>query len=142
MIEFNPDGSIKLPGKLAKHKADQDSKMQHARCMKVRKEIVSTYAPKSCALHITLSDKITDNRFVENIHQEWTRAAEVPSKLNKMSEKEFKVEIGTCFSRCKDCTSLIQRYRSFLYSNIIEQNGSCEYKSKMASRFCKEDYFD
>jgi hypothetical protein len=142
MIEFNPDGSIKLPAKLAKHKANENHKMQSARCAKIRKEIISTTSPKSCALHITLSNKITDNRFIETIYNQFNQEAEVPSKLTRVSDKEFKIDIGTCFKRCSDCTSLIQRYRRFLDSNVIEIQGSCEYASKRQSSFSFEDYFD
>ena len=142
MIEFNADGSIKLPGKLAKKKADDTHRMRNTRCATIRKEIVSTYAPKSCILHITLSDRLTDNRFVENIYREFDRDSEVPSKLVKVNEKEFRIEIGTCFRRCSDCTSLIHRYRSFLDSNAIEQQGGCTYRQNIGSGFSYEDHFD
>ena len=142
MVEFNSDGSIKLPTKLAKKQADDNNRMSNSRCMHIRKEIVSSKSPKSCALHLTLSNKIIDNRFIETIYSEFRRDCEVPSKLIKLNEKEFKIEIGTCFQRCSNCTSLIQKYNSFLNSNIIEKQSSCTFKQNMQSRFSYEDYFD
>ncbi|MBW2965081.1 hypothetical protein KY363_06495 [Candidatus Woesearchaeota archaeon] len=140
MVEFNPDGSIKIPAKLAASRAEEDTRMKVGRCMVIRKEIVSVRPPKVCELHLTTSDRITDLRFVENIFQEWTERAEVPAKLSRLSGSEFKVEIGTCFSRCSDCTRLIQKYRVFLDSNVIEKKGGCEYGANR--KFSYEDYFD
>ena len=141
MIEFNPDGSIKLPEKMAKHKAKQEYKMKDFRCIKVRKEVISTRAPKSCALHFTLSEKIFDARFVDTIYDEWRRTCDTPSRLLKESPKEFKVELGTNFRRCSDCTSLIKRYHNFV-NNIIENQGNCSYRQNQQARFNYEDYFD
>ena len=142
MIEFNPDGSIKIPGRLAQQKADQENKMSNTQCMRIRKEIVSTYPPKSCSLFLTLSDKITDDRFVQNIYSEFNNQCEVPSKLIKLSEKEFKVEIGTHFRRCHDCSLLILKYRAFLKTNIIEMDGGCTFSQNRQANFSYEDYFD
>jgi len=141
MVEFNPDGSIKLPGKLAKRKEDDDKKMHDSRCIRVRKEIVSTYPPKSCALFLTLSDKITDSGFIEEIYADSSRKCEVQTKLVKLSDKEFKIEIGTCFRRCSDCASIIRTYKEFLDHNVIEVQGGCTFKQNVNSRFCEEDYF-
>ncbi|MFC1723555.1 hypothetical protein ACFL0V_05435 [Nanoarchaeota archaeon] len=142
MIEFNPDGSIKMPAKLAAHQAKQDHKMQNTECMKVRKEIVSIKPPKTCHLHITLSPAIKDRSFITNIYNYFSKSCETPTKLIQESEKEFRIEIGTTFRRCAECTTLISRYRSFLNSNIIEVQGNCSYKQNMQARFSYEDYFD
>lgn len=141
MFEFNPDGSVKLPGSMAKEKGMQDKRMQSQKCIKVRKDIVSTYSPKSCKLTITLSNAISNNYFIENIHGYFRKGAEVMTKLNKISEKEFEIIVGTCFRRCSDCSSLVSKYRDFLDGNLIEDKGTCTYKGRN-SNFCDEDYFD
>jgi hypothetical protein len=140
MVQFNPDGSIILPGKLAAMKSSDSEKMR-GRCILIRRELVSTSPPKSCALHITLSDKIDDNRFVESIYRGWDQDSEVSSKLTKLSEHEFRVDIGTCFSRCSDCEGLIRRYRDY-ESNVIVKNGTCTFKGRPTPSFCEEDCFD
>ena len=142
MIEFNPDGSIKMPGKMAAHKAKQNNKMLNTNCMRIRKEVISVRPPKSCALHITLSDKITNSMFVDNIYSYFSKNSEVPSKLIKIGPKEFKVEIGTSFRRCQDCSTLISRFREFMHSNIIENDGNCSYSQRRRQNFNYEDYFD
>jgi len=115
MIEFNSDGSVKLPGKLKEQEDEKVDKLKNKRCIQIRRELVSDRAPKKCMLHITLSDAITDKRFVNNIYEEFRKGAQVPSKLTKLNEKEFNVEIGTDFKRCTDCNRLINEYREFLY---------------------------
>ena len=142
MAEFNEDGSIKLPDWIAKKRSENNSKLKTQRCIKIKKQIINDKTPKSCELNIILSDAISDNRFIETIYKYFKESSEVPSKLIKVNEKEFKVEIGTCFRRCSDCTSLISRFREFLDGNIIEEQGSCTYKDKMQSNFSYEDYFD
>ena len=67
MVEFNPDGSIKLPDSMLRKKESDLNKMKFQRCALFKKELVSTYAPKKCIIHMTLSDAIKDNAFVSNI---------------------------------------------------------------------------
>ena len=141
MIEFNSDGSIKLPERFAKIKKENKEKMQNQRCIKVRKEILSFSSPKKCELKIVLSDFISDNRFVENIYNFFRENCSVPMKFSKINEKEFSIEIGTDFRRCSDCSSLITRYKEFLDGNLIEEKGSCTYERPM-NNFAYEDYFD
>ncbi|MFA6888536.1 MAG: hypothetical protein WC254_03495 [Candidatus Woesearchaeota archaeon] len=139
-MEFNPDGSIKLPGNLAKQKQENEQRMQCQRCIKVRKEIISSYSPKKCALRITLSDAIKDNRFIQILYDEFKRRSSVPTKLNQNSDKEFDVEVGTDFRRCSDCCSLVNKYREFLDGNVIEEKGSCTFEGRKNMAY--EDYFE
>ena len=138
MVEFNPDGSIKLPELFARKKQENKEKLKQQRCILIKREIVSFTAPKKCVLHITLSDTLSDNRFIETIYKYFKEKASVPNKLVKINEKEFKVEIGTAFRRCTDCNSLINRYREFLNGNLIDDKGSCMFEGRS---YCYEDYF-
>lgn len=140
-MEFNPDGSIKLPDRLLKQKKDNEFRMKNGLCATIKKEIISDKSPKQCSLRITLSEKFANNDFVTNIYSQFMDSSEVPSKFSKINEREFKVEIGTCFSRCRDCASLVNRFREFLEGNLIEVKGGCSFESAKSS-FCYEDYFD
>jgi hypothetical protein len=144
MVEFNKDGSLKLPDNLLKKKQEKEIKLKKSHCMLIKREIISSYSPKKCALLLQLSDAIKDSRFVKNIHKDFYEKADVPSKLIQINEKEFKIEIGTHFKRCSDCSRLINQYKEFLDGNIIEETGSCSYtKSNFTNnKFCYEDYFD
>jgi hypothetical protein len=141
MAEFNPDGSLKLPERFARIKEENKEKLNCQRCIKISRMIISPTSPKKCAIHITLSEVLTDNRFIENIYNEFSENASVPSRLKKIDEKHFEIEIGTDFRRCTDCTSLINRYREFLDGNIIEDRGGCTFEG-FKRNFSYEDYFE
>lgn len=132
MVEFNDDGSIKLPTPMIKRKQETENRLKKSKCMLIKKEKVSFTAPKKCMLHLRLSDAVLDNRFVD------TKCDNVPMKIIKISEKEFDIEIGTHFKRCTDCNDLINRYREFLH--VIEEKGNCDYEGYR--NFSYEDYFE
>ncbi|MBW2976663.1 hypothetical protein KY347_04415 [Candidatus Woesearchaeota archaeon] len=137
---FNPDGSIRLPERILKQQKESEFRMREGLCAAVEKEVVSDKSPKKCILHITLSEKIKDTSFVEGIYSRFMGSSDVPSRLSRKSNNEFEVEIGTCFSRCKDCASLLNRFREFLDGNVILKKGSCSYEERNQP-FCYEDYF-
>ena len=142
MIQFNEDGSLKLSFETIKKKQANENRLKHSKCIRIKKEMVSFSAPKKCLLHITLSDAIMDNRFIENVHKYFKEQCETPTKIIKINDKEFDVEIGTNFKRCTECSNLISRYRQFLDDNIIEEKGNCTYENFKSKNFCYEDYFD
>ncbi|MGV8171521.1 MAG: hypothetical protein ACP5OA_02390 [Candidatus Woesearchaeota archaeon] len=141
MMQFNPDGSLKLPNKTVQNKLDNENRMKNVRCIEIKKEMVNFSAPKRCLLHLRLSDAMTDNRFVETTYNYFKDKATVPTKIIKLNDKEFDIEIGTDFKRCSDCTNLIHRYKDFLDGNVIELKGNCTYEP-FRRGFTEEDYFD
>ena len=141
MMQFNPDGSLKLSSKTIQYKKDNEDRLKNSRCMLINQEMVNFSAPKKCILHLKLSDAIKDNRFVETTYNYFKENAAVPTKFIKINEKEFDVEIGTDFKRCSDCANLINRYREFLDGNIIEQKHGCTFEGFKKS-FSYEDYFE
>ncbi|MBW2989235.1 hypothetical protein KY358_02845 [Candidatus Woesearchaeota archaeon] len=141
MVEFNPDGSIRLPSHIQSKKEEDRQKLKRQRCILVRKEVISFRSPKRCLLKITVSDAISDTRFIATLYNHFREKAAVPSKLIKVDEKNFNIELGTDFRRCTDCTSLISSYREFLDGNIIEDKGACPFEGRKRD-FCYEDYFD
>jgi hypothetical protein len=136
MVEFNPDGSIKLPASLAANLARKEMKLKKERCILVKKELVD-FKPKKCVLHIKVSEVFEDAGFVSAIFRSLQR--DTPAKLIKIDEREFDIEIGTDFKRCSDCKALVRRFREYLEGNMIEEKGSCTLKEK---DFYYEDYFD
>lgn len=141
MIQFNPDGSLKLSSKTVQQKRIDEDRMRTARCILIRKEMVNFSAPKKCILRIRLSDAMIDSRFVETTYRYFKEGATVPTKFIKMSDKEFEIEIGTDFKRCSDCSNLVNRYRDFMDGNLIEQKGNCTFVG-FRKNFSYEDYFD
>ena len=139
MVEFNPDGSLKMPEQFQKNKEQNNQRMQNQRCIRIKKSIVSFSAPKKCLLKITLSQAMSDNRFIDTIYNYFRQKASVPTKLLKVNEREFEIEVGTNFRRCTDCCSLIGRYREFMDGSIIEEKGNCTFEKRA---FCYEDHFE
>lgn len=144
MVEFDKDGSLKLPANFLKQKQEKADKLKKGNCMLIKREIVSSASPKKCTLNLRLSDAISDNRFVDNIYKNFLEKSSVPSKIIKINDKEFKIEIETHFRRCSDCNTLINKFREFLDNNIIEEKGACSYEGNAfrSKSFCYEDYFD
>lgn len=141
MAEFNPDGSLKLPSELVRSKSEKEERLKKGNCILIKKEILSFVAPKKCVLHIILSEAIKDNRFIDNIHKYFCENSTVLTKVIKINEKEFNIEIGTDFKRCSDCSQIIARFKEFLDGNIIEEKGNCTYEQRNNS-FYYEDYFE
>ncbi len=139
MYEFNPDGSIKLPENLAKKNENMQNRMRNTKCIQIEKRVVSFTSPKKCNLSLTLSDKIYDFSFIENVFKYFLNRAETQFKLNKISNKEFEIEVGTSFKRCSECNQLVVRLRNAVDFNIFEKEGTCTSKKK---EFCYEDYFE
>ncbi|MCP3682480.1 MAG: hypothetical protein GY861_07285 [bacterium] len=132
---------MRLPGQLARKTEDDKEKLIRQKCIKIKREMVSFTAPKKCVLHITISNALTDIRFIDTIYNYFREKSAVPTKLQMINEKQFDIEIGTDSRRCSDCNSLINRYREFLDGNIIEEKGSCTFEGRK-SNFCYEDMFE
>jgi hypothetical protein len=141
MVQFNSDGSLKLPTSALQKKQENVDRMDKGRFILIRKEVVNFASPKKCALHIRVSDAISDDRFIEDIFRYFNEKAATPTKIVKTGAKEFDVTIGTDFKRCSDCTCLVNRYREFLDGNIIEEKGNCTFEG-FRKNFSYDDYFE
>jgi hypothetical protein len=142
-IQFNPDGSIKLPTQLAARAADQERQMALGRCFHVRKEVVSkAVGMKKCVLHVTVSEKMAAEMPVERIYKWFLEAnPETPTKIVKVDANRYAIEIGTAFRRCTDCTSFVSRLKGFTDGNIIIEKGMCSFEQNNRS-FAYEDFFE
>jgi|FLOH01.1.fsa_nt_gi hypothetical protein len=142
MLEFNPDGSLKLGKQVEAKREENKIKMISQKCVTITREVVNFTAPKKCVLRLQLSDAFNnDHKFVNTIYGYFKDRAQVPSKLTKINDKEFEIEIGTDFRRCTDCQSLRGEFREFLYGNMIDNKGNCTFEG-MIKNFEYEDYFD
>jgi len=139
MIEFNPDGSIKLPNNISEEKKKKEHRIKNTRCAQVRKEVVSTYAPKKCMLHIDLSEKIQDTKYIEKAFDDSRNNSETPIKVIKIEDNRYAIEIGSSFRRCSECNQIIGRLRDILDGNVILDKGSCTLKER---EFTYEDHFE
>jgi hypothetical protein len=136
MIDFNPDGSIKIPGSILMSRERTENRLKKERFVFVRKDVVD-FKPKKCVLHLRVSDAFFDSSFVSSVLN--SIRLTVFTKLIKISEKEFDIEIGTDFKRCSDCTALLNKFRGYLDGNLIEDKGSCSMKERV---FGYDEYFE
>lgn len=141
MYEFNPDGSIKLPPALAEKRKEREESMRNRRCLHVKRELVSFYPPKSCVLHIKLSERISDDRFISTIFGNFKSRDRVPLKLEKRGEREYDIKVGTSYARCSECSALVRELREFMDGSLIEERGSCTFEDRRQN-FCYEDHFE
>jgi hypothetical protein len=144
MVEFNPDGSLKVPSFITENRKAKEMRMTKGHCILIKKEIVSFRPPKKCKLQLQLSEAITNNEFITQVYKYFSEKADTPTKLIKINEKEFEVIIETNFKRCSDCNNLIRKFNDFLDGNLIEEKGNCSYENSFFNKqvFCDEDYFD
>lgn len=138
MIEFNPDGSIKLPDKLQKKKNNIDFKMRNTKCIQIKKDVINFESPKKCLLTIKPSEKLYETLFIENVFKYFNENSQTPLKIKKEG-KTYEIEVGTDFKRCTECNQFITRLRNSTDFQIIEDKGNCTWKKRT---FCYEDYFE
>lgn len=124
-MEFNADGSIKLPESL-QTKKDADNRVLEGRSLSITKQVVKTTAPKSCTLTIVPSKNLEEG-FVEKTYGFFVKRSNTPTKLTR-GNGEYVITIGSAFSRCKDCTMFVSSCRDYL-GRIIEKKGNCTYQN-------------
>lgn len=122
MMEFNADGSLKLPGGYVKQ----------AKRINIRKDIISEFAPKKCIVSIT-GEKQKIGMVLSMFK------CDTPIKKTETSEG-FDVEIGSDFKRCSDCKSLSYKLSASVNGNCNIDKGTCTAKG-IHPQFCEEDYF-
>ncbi len=130
-MEFNPDGSLKIPENM--QKPDPKIKLDTEKCVHVRRDVIYDRSLKKCRLHVTFSklmSPVLEKTF-----------SETPAKINQITEKEFQVDIGTSFRRCSECNAFVKRLSEKSFGNIIEDKGTCTYQGRTQS-FSYEDYFE
>jgi len=93
-VEFNPDGSIKLPGKIQNYKDDQEKEFQEGRVIRMIRRAVSD-KPLIDELHILLSPKVEGPQRVEGLFRQATTLFRHKAQLSisKYSEREYVVKI-------------------------------------------------
>lgn len=138
MIEFNDDGSLRLPSKMKEKEDKERWRMKNTSCISIKKEIVSFNAPKRCLLHFELSDKIRSAKFIKVILDQFKERANTPMKLKV--DDSVAIEIGTDFKRCTECNALVGRFREHMNGNLILKEGNCTFKGR--NNFSYDDFFE
>jgi hypothetical protein len=122
VMEFNPDGSIKVPGMFVKQ----------PKSMNIRKDVVSEFAPKKCLLSIK-----GEKNYVLFVLSRFT--CETPIKMIDNSDG-IDIEIGSDFKRCSDCKNLTYKLSASVKGDCSIDLGTCTAKGSQ-QKFSDEDYF-
>jgi hypothetical protein len=124
-VEFNPDGSIKLPGKV-KNKVNVESIFRNHPAISVRRRQISTYNPLRCELIIKASDKVTNPSRIESLFNSARGKFKHMSQLSirERNPHEYVVKIVSGSFRCSWC----EKFRLYLGKEMnvkLIQEGTC-----------------
>ncbi|MFH1064704.1 MAG: hypothetical protein V1729_06480 [Candidatus Woesearchaeota archaeon] len=125
-IEFNPDGSIKLPTKMASRRIAQDNTFDNYPCVRVTRDQISHSTPLKCDLIVDVSPKFMYPNRIETMY-EFARDRfphEANMKMVKEGNRRYVISIISGRLRCSWC----QAFRNHLQNNLecrFLQGGSC-----------------
>jgi hypothetical protein len=125
-MEFNPDGSIKLPEGMAKKKEDDEKIFQNEPCVRVIIDEISTVTPLTCELTIQASDKVNNFDKIEYIFETSKERSMNESGLSikKITNREYVVKIVSGKDRCSWCENFRNGIERSMGVKVINW-GSC-----------------
>ena len=111
-VEFNPDGSIKLPEKIIKQREDSDNIFRNEQSIRVIKNQVSSVTPLECELIIEASDKLPDPERIKSIYTRATGKFRhlAQLRIQKINDRKYVVTIISGQYRCSWC----ENFREYL----------------------------
>ena len=130
-VEFNPDGSIKLPDRLVKKKIDDEKLFQEQPCIKIIKNQISSSTPLHCELKIQASKKLEDHKDIEKIFRRATGKFRHNAQLSikKINNREYTVSIISGMYRCDWCNNFKEFIKKELNVEVINLGSCFEYSS-------------
>lgn len=125
-IEFNMDGSIKLPESMVKKKENDDKIFQDEPSIRLIINQISSVTPLTCELQIQASDKLENFDKIELIYNQATGKFRHMANLSirKVNDKEYIVTIISGMYRCSWCKD----FRTFIEKEMkvkVINWGSC-----------------
>ncbi len=125
-VEFNPDGSIKLPEGVGKKKEDDDKTFENEKCIKIVRDQISSVTPLKCELRILASEKVENPEKIESIFKHATGKFRHLADLSikKINNREYVVTIISGQFRCTWC----EQFREFIGTEMdakVINWGSC-----------------
>ncbi len=126
MVEFNPDGSIKLPEHLIKNQENYDEDFRSKPCVRVVREQISERTPLKCELRIQASPLLRFPQRITSIFdtasQKFKHGAQL--SIRREGEREYVVRIISGRYRCSWC----ENFRKYLKNELgvkVQEWGSC-----------------
>lgn len=130
-LEFNCDGSLKVPNGFVKKLVDSDEVFKDDKAIRIVKKMVSCVNPLKCELLISCSNKFEEVGVVEKLFRSATGKFRHMAQLsfNKVNSYEFKVSIVSGQYRCSWCENFINYLGEKTDCKIIDET-SCMSFSK------------
>ena len=124
-MEFNPDGSLKLPDCILKKKEGDDEIFSNEPSIRITRHQISPETPLKCELIIEASDKLDNPEKIKDFYNtaisKFKHMADL--SIKKINERKYSVIIISGQFRCSWCESF-RRYLKGMNVKIIEW-GSC-----------------
>ena len=114
-VEFNPDGSIKVPESILKQKQEQETQFNEEAVIRIIRRPIST-GPLVDELEILISPNVKDPERVESVYKRATGLFKHMAQLriSKKSEREYVILIES--GQYRD--SWIQNFKQYLENQM------------------------
>ena len=125
-IEFNPDGSIKLPDRMINKRKQEDEVFESRPAIRITRDQVSYVTPLKCELSIEASPLLGNPQRIKALFEyaEERFRHEANLSITKEHEKKYVITIISGKFRCTWC----QTFRNYLQNSLdcrMIQKGSC-----------------
>ena len=129
-MEFNQDGSLKLPEEEIKRRENKKQIFQDESAIKITRFQISSTTPLNCELTLHASNKLKEPEKIKQIFEKAKGKFKHMSELSilKIDDKEYKVKIISGRFRCSWCENFRNFLEEELDTKIINQ-GSCLFYS-------------
>ena len=130
-MEFNLDGSIKLPKNVLKKKEDDKKTFLEKPSIRVIRNQISSTTPLKCELTIQASERLSDPKKIESIFKQSTGKFSHMAQLSikKINNREFLVKITSGMYRCSWCNNFREFLGKEFNVEVINQGSCFEYIS-------------
>lgn len=130
-VEFNPDGSIKLPARLVKKKENEDKTFQDEPSIRIIRNQISTVTPLTCELLIQASDKLENFDKIETIFRQATGKFKHMANLciRKIDNTHYSVKIISGIYRCSWCENFREYLGKEMNAKVINWGSCFDYTS-------------
>ncbi len=129
MVEFNSDGSIKLPGRMTRQQEENDVIFSSRPSFKMLRNQTSTITPLTCELHIEASKHVNPN-IIESVFNQAKNNFRTDAGLSiRKEEGRYIVKIVSGFNRCNWCHHFINSLSDSADARIIRTD-RCDDKTR------------
>ncbi|HME86894.1 MAG TPA: hypothetical protein VKE88_00595 [Candidatus Nanoarchaeia archaeon] len=129
MVEFNPDGSIKLPSRMLKQAEENNTVFESRPSFRILRNQTSTITPLTCELTIETS-KHLDPSVVERVFNQTKENFRTDAGLSiTQFEGKHIVKIVSGFNRCNWCHAFLNNLSDTANARIIRTD-RCDDKTK------------